>query len=96
MSDILIIYWESVCDAPVDVVDITGAAAYGRHMGGCVGYASMLVNSLYGTANMVDAGYEFGFGRRDWLAWFLPDTGNNVCNAPYYEEQNCLIHGVMI
>jgi len=96
MSDILFIHGKRVCDAPVDVVDITGAAAYGRHMGGCVGYASMLVNSLYGTANMVDAGYEFGFGRRDWLAWFLPDTGNNVCNAPYYEEQNCLIHGVMI
>ena len=96
MSDIFFIYRERVCDAPVDVVDITGAATYYRHMGGCVGYASMLVNSLYGTANMVDAGYEFGFGRRDWLAWFLPDTGNNVCNAPYYEEQNCLIHGVMI
>ena len=77
MSDIFFIYRERVCDAPIDVVDITGAAAYGRHMGGCVGQepsrslphrASMLVNSLYGTANMVDAGYEFGFGRRNGLA----------------------------
>lgn len=68
MSDILFIYGERVCYAPIDVVDITGAATYYRHMGGCVGYASMLVNSLYGTANMVDAGYEFGFGRRNGLA----------------------------
>jgi hypothetical protein len=77
MSDIFFIYRERVCDAPIDVVDITGAATYYRHMGGCMGqepsrslphWASMLVNSLNSTANMVDAGNEFGFWRRDWFA----------------------------